>query len=211
MDDDAAFDRLCRRVYTGLRAGALDCTDTFDLAASVLASRPADEAATELARLSVEGTQAGRSRRADLAATLLEVVGFHPGFAEEPALLGRIEDALRLVNRDMAASGLRHGCRIHVRADQPGLNGNAYVESWDGHRGSGQGVFPDSGADPVSALVAVAEDAQDAVMHAIWSAWPECPVHRLGVHARDHDGTGVWWCAGAGGHAVAAIGEWPGR
>ena len=51
--------------------------------------------------------------------------------------------------------------------------------------------------------------AQDALMHALWVAWPVCPVHRLGVHARDHEEAAVWWCSGDGGHAVAAIGAWP--
>jgi hypothetical protein len=68
-----------------------------------------------------------------------------------------------------------------------------------------------SGADPVSALVAVADDAQDALMEALCAVWPVCPVHRLGVHAREYEQAAVWWCAGDSGHAVAAIGEWQGR
>jgi hypothetical protein len=63
----------------------------------------------------------------------------------------------------------------------------------------------------VSALVAVADDAQDALMEELWAVWPVCPVHRLGVHARHHDKAAVWWCAGDDGHPVAAIGEWPGE
>jgi hypothetical protein len=62
----------------------------------------------------------------------------------------------------------------------------------------------------VHVLLAVAEDAQDALMHALWAAWPVCPIHRLGVHARDHEDAAVWWRAGDGGHAVTAIGEWQG-
>jgi hypothetical protein len=48
-------------------------------------------------------------------------------------------------------------------------------------------------------------------MHALFTAWPAWPVHRLGAHARDHEEAAVWWCSGDGGHAVTAIGEWQGR
>ncbi|MEU8238418.1 hypothetical protein AB0C07_09245 [Actinoplanes missouriensis] len=202
MEDTADFDRLCRTVYRAARAGAVDCTDSFDLAASVLKFRPADPDATELASQSLDCAPANRLHRAELTLVLLAKADFAPGFADEPGWLVRLQEAMHLVNRDMAATGLPHGCRLRVRE-------NAYAETWDGHTGSGQGVFPSSGADPVSALVAVADDAQDAVMHALWSAWPECPAHRRGVHARRHDGAAVWWCTGEGGHGVARIGDWP--
>jgi len=208
VDDHAAFDRLCRTVYIAAQANAVNCTDAFDLAAAVLELRPTDQNASELALLSVDGAEAARPRMSELALMMLATVGFEPGFAEEPGWLVRIENAIRLVNQDTAASGLRHPCRLRVGPDEPGLNGNAYVQTADGHTGSGQGVFPACGADPVSALVAVADDAQDAVMHALWSVWPVCPAHRIGVHAREHGDVGVWWCAGGGGHVVAAIGEW---
>ncbi|MGK5683781.1 hypothetical protein [Actinoplanes sp. URMC 104] len=208
VDDCAAFDRLCKKVYAAARAGAVDCTDAFDLAASVLQNGTADRDAAELASLSLECTPASRTRMAELARALLVAVGFEPGFSEEPEWLVRLEEAMRLVNHDLAVTGLPHGCRLRVQDDEPGRTGNAYAEAWDGHTGTAQGVFPASGADPVSALVAVAEDAQDAVMHALWSAWPVCPTHGLGVHARVHEGVAVWWCAG---HVVAPIGRWPGR
>jgi hypothetical protein len=35
-----------------------------------------------------------------------------------------------------------------------------------------------------------------------------CPAHPLAAHARAHEGTAVWWCAGSGGHVVAPIGQW---
>lgn len=208
MDDDPAFDRLCRTVYIAARAGAANCTDAFDLAASVLELRPTDQAASELALLSVDCAEETGPRMAELALILLATVGFEPGFSEELEWLVRIEHAMRLVNQDAAASGLRDRCLLRIRPDEPGLNGNAYVQTADGHTGSGQGVFPASGADPVSALVAVAEDAQDAVVHALWSAWPVCPAHQIGVHAREYGDAGVWRCAGGGGHVVAAIGDW---
>jgi hypothetical protein len=133
----------------------------------------------------------------DLAASWLE---------ERP--LACLEDAMRLVNRDVAATGIRRPC--HLRVHDEGLNWstNAYVETWDGYTGIADGIHPADGADPVSALVAVAEDAQDALMHALFAAWPVCPVHRLGAHASYHEEAAVWWCSGDGGHAVTAIGQW---
>jgi len=136
---------------------------------------------------------------------------FCPGFQEEPGWLACLEDAMRLVNRDVAATGIRRPCQLRVHDDERNWSLNAYVETWDGYTGTGPGIYPASGADPVSALIAVAEDAQDALMHALSAAWPACPVHRLGAHARDHQEAAVWWCAGDGGHAVTAIGEWQGR
>ncbi|MEV4349705.1 hypothetical protein AB0J83_35045 [Actinoplanes sp. NPDC049596] len=200
MDDDAAFD-----LYLAARAGAVDCTDAFDLATAVLESAPADRDALELASLAVECAPSSRPRMAELAVAVLATAGFEPGFAEEPQWLARLEDAMRQVNRDLAESGLPRGCRLRLR------DGNAHAESWDGHTGTAQGIYPSSGAGQVSALTAVAEDVQDAVMHTIWSAWPVCPAHQLGTHARPHDEAAVWWCTGNGGHVVTPIGEWRDR
>jgi hypothetical protein len=211
VDDHAAFGRLAKTVYIAARAGAVDCTDAFDLATSKLEVSPLDPDAAELALLSLECAEASQPRIAEVALSLLAAAGFDPGFAEEPGWLVRLEDAMRLVNRDLAATGLHRRCRLRIRESEPGRSGNAYVEAWDGHTGIAQGVYPASGADPVSALIAVADDAQDAVMHALCAAWPVCPVHQFGVHAEGHDEAAVWWCAGDGGHAVAAIGEWQDR
>jgi hypothetical protein len=211
MDDYAAFDRLSRAVYIAARGGTVDCTAAFDLATSWLEEHPQDPDATELATLSVECAEASRPRMAEIALRLLATAGFRPGFSEEPGWLARLEDAMRLVNQDMAATGIRHPCHLRVYDDELTLSGNAYAETWDGWTAPAQGIYPVSGADPVQALVEVAEDAQDALMHALWSVWPVCPAHRLGVHARVHQKAAVWWCAGDGGHAVTAIGEWHGR
>jgi hypothetical protein len=81
-------------------------------------------------------------------------------------------------------------------------------EPWDGYCGTSGGIFPSSERDPVEALVAVADDAQDAVMHSIWGAWPVCRSHQLGVHPEARDNTAVWWCEGSGGHVAAPIGQW---
>jgi hypothetical protein len=209
VDDEAAFERLATTVYVAARTGEIDCGDAFDLAAAALRRNPLVPEATELASLSLECAGASRPRMAEVARRLLTAVDFSPGFSAEPEWLARLQEAMDLVNRDVAATGLPHRCRLRV--GEPWFGGNARVETWDGHTDSGSGIFPVSGADPVSALVAVADDTQDAVMHSLWATWPECPVHRLGVHARDHDRTAVWWCPVEGGHPVTAIGEWPAR
>jgi hypothetical protein len=213
VDDYTALGRLSRAVYIAARAGAVDCTAAFDLASSWLEERPHDQDATELATLSAECAETSQPRMAEIALSLLAAAGFSPGFNEEPGWLACLEDAMRLVNRDMAATGIRQACHLRVYDDERFTNnGNAGVETRDGWPSSdAQGIDPVCGADPVDALLAVAEDAQDALMHALWAAWPACPAHRLGLHARDHQDAAVWWCAGDGGHAVAAIGEWQGR
>jgi hypothetical protein len=125
------------------------------------------------------------------------------GFDLEPGLLGALERAMEIVNADMRSSGLPGVGRLVI----PEWTTNAVVESWTGVSGSGGGIFPASGSDPVSALVAVADDAQDAVMETLWEVWPVCPAHQIGAHAQPDDGHAVWWCSGGGGHAFAPIGQ----
>ncbi len=201
MESPSDFERLARIVYLGARNGTVDREAAFDLACLVLDEEPRDEAAAELARLSTEGSDDAR-----LAAVALRLSAerFDPGFDEEPGWLTALEEAMSLVNADMRATGLPGAGRLVV----PEWSPNAFAESWDGEMGTSGGVFPASGSDPVSALVAVTDDAQDAVMHSVWGTWPVCPAHGLGVHAEARDGAAVWWCAGGGGHVAAGIGQW---
>lgn len=127
VDNYAAFDRLCRTVYLAAREGAVDCTAAFDLAAAKLEVYPLDADATELAWLSLECAEASQRRMAEVALRLLATMGWDPGFREEPGWLASLDEAMRLVNRDVAATGIRHPCRLRVRHDQAG--GNAYVET----------------------------------------------------------------------------------
>jgi hypothetical protein len=212
VDDYTGFDRLSSGVYVAARAGTVDCTDAFDLATAWLGEHPQDPDATELATLSIECSAANQPRMAEVALRLLATASFYPGFKEEPGWLACLEDAMRVVNRDVAATGIARPCQLRVH-DDDGFNWsvNAYVKTWDGYTGTAQGIYPASGADLVSAVVYVAEDAQDALMHAIFAAWPVCPVHRLGVHATEHEEAAVWWCSGDGGHSVTAIGAWQDR
>jgi hypothetical protein len=211
MDDHADFLRLARMVYIAARAGRVDCTEAFDLATAKLDVSPLDADARELAQLSVECEQVSQSRMAEVALGLLAKTGFQPGFTEEPEWLASLEEAMRLVNQDVAATRIGRPCRLRVNDDEPCFSGTAYVVAWDGYTGDTAGLDPRSGSDPVWALIAVADDAQSALMSALGGVWPTCPVHELGVHARDHEAGAAWWCAGAGGHVVAAIGEWPVR
>ena len=211
VDDYAALELLARTVYFAARQGMVDCTAAFDLATAKLEVSPLDADATELALLSIECAEESQPRMAEVALSLLAKVGIGPGFTEEPGWLTCLEDAMRQVNRDAGATGTSRPCRLRVNDDELTGDGNAYVETWDRYTGTSGGIYPASGADPVSALVAVADDAQDALMEALWAVWPVCPVHRLGVHAREYEQAAVWWCVSDGGHAVAGIGEWQGH
>src|ERR1700722_14424650 len=114
MDDYAALDRLSSAVYMAARAGAVDCAVAFDLAASWLEECPQDPDAAELAALSLECRQASQPRMAEVALRLLATADFCPGFKEEPGWLACLEDAMRVVNRDVAATGIRGPCRLRV-------------------------------------------------------------------------------------------------
>ncbi|AJT69711.1 hypothetical protein T261_8115 [Streptomyces lydicus] len=60
----------------------------------------------------------------------------------------------------------------------------------------GNVLDPESADDPVLALMAVADAAQETVTECVWQAWPLCDEHGLGMHPREADGHPSWWCAG---------------
>jgi hypothetical protein len=200
IDDD--LDRLCRNLYRSLRDGAVDREAAFDLSAEILADDASDEKAAETAALAL-ADGADPALLAASARELLAALLFQPGFDDEPGWLAALEEALEMVKADLRASGLPDAVRLYTWDGSP----NAGVDAWAANS-SGVGISPEAGKDPVTALVMVADEAQDAIMHSVWGAWPACPEHGLGVHAREHDGAAVWWCA-TGGHAVARIGQWP--
>ena len=200
--DGPESEELARTVYLGARDGVVDTEAAFDLAAHILEWHPLDTDAAELAELSVAGADQAR-----LIEAARRVLGnyFDPGFDEEPGWLAALQDAMRIVNQDVAATGLPAACRLEVPAWS---QGNAYVLTWDNYTDCDQGIFPGSGSDAVGALMDVADDAQGAIMESTMQAWPVCPRHQLGTHAEEHDGAAVWWCKGNGGHVAAAIGHW---
>ena len=195
-DFDADFDALCRRLYLQVKDGPVDREAAFDLACQVLSFQPLAADATELARLCLEdGNESGLTA----AARTLLSEHFQPGFAEEPGWLSALEEALKVVNRDMRACGLRGTGHFLILDPR-----HAWVQVWDHHNSHGFGCHPTAGRDPVTALATVADDAQDAVMHAIGGAWPVCDAHSLGTHAEERDGAAVWRRSGGGGHVAAA-------
>ncbi|MFI5068069.1 MAG: hypothetical protein ACHP9Z_29380 [Streptosporangiales bacterium] len=202
----AEFSRLACEVYKGLRDGTVDPEVTFDLACHLIEWAPYSEPAQRLAEQSMAGDDPGRL--ADLARQVLDSLGFEPDFEAEPRLLGQAEQALEAVRSDLRADGLDGPDRLVV------ADGGYPRYLWADFRGTfahGSGVTPADARDPVRALVAVAADMQDAVMHAMTAVWPVCPAHGLGGHARELERQAVWWCnGGPGGHVIATIGQWPG-
>jgi hypothetical protein len=55
------------------------------------------------------------------------------------------------------------------------------------------------------ALAETADYLQKHVAEDIWSPWPVCPIHDVGVHAEVRDHAAVWWCR-FGTHLVAPVG-----
>ncbi|MHC3469755.1 hypothetical protein ACYF6T_13660 [Streptomyces sp. 7R007] len=121
------------------------------------------------------------------------------------------EEALALVNRDVAATLPDHG-PLRLLA-LPGWEEedeveHVYVALPNGHWW-GNNVWGSGAAD--TALAAVAEAAQDTLTECLWRAWPVCEEHGLGMHLDHRDDTVVWVCAGSGtggdpGHVRAAVG-----
>ena len=196
---------LASQVYQALRDGAVDPEVTFDLACQLIEWGPWNEAAHRLAEQSMAGGDPGRL--ADVARQALDSIGFEPDFEAESRLVALAEEALQVVQADLSAAGFDDPARLVV------AEGGYPRHLWAEFRGKfchGSGVAPADTRDPVHALVAVADNVQDAVMHALTAAWPTCPVHGLGGHPREHERRAVWWCQGGpGGHVIAAIGQWP--
>ena len=198
------FDRLARLVYVGARDGTLDPEAAFDLACFLMDGGPPSDAVRQLAEQSVAGTDP--AMLADLAGQVLEEVRFEPDFEVEPRLLEVFRRALEAVRADMRATGLGDPDRVNLRLDDSYMRHNfAHLH---GYFRFTRGIAPGEGPERVTALVAVADDVQDAVMGVFTMAWPVCPAHHFGGHPREHDGRAVWWCKGGGGHVIALIGHW---
>jgi hypothetical protein len=202
------FDQLASRVYAGLRDGALDAEATFDLACFLMDWGPFSPAVHELAEQSVAGTDP--ARLADLAGRVLDESQFEPGFDAEPRLLAELEQALEAVRADMQATSMAGP--VHVTfVEAPGSYLRNTFANFRGSFSYTGGIAPRNGRDRVSALLAVADDVQDAIMGSLMTVWPVCPEHSLGGHPRESDTQAVWWCNGGGsGHVIAPIGHWAG-
>jgi hypothetical protein len=207
LEDGAReFDRLASQVYAGIRDGALEPEATFDLACFLMDWGTPSPAVHLLAEQSVAGTEP--ARLAGLAGQVLEESEFEPGFDAEPRLLAELEQALEAVKADMQATGLAGPVRLAFV--EYSYRRHAFAE-FRGSFSYTSGIAPGSSEDRVSALVAVADDVQDAIMGSLMTVWPVCPDHGLGGHPRETSNQAVWWCSGGtSGHIIAVIGDWSG-
>jgi hypothetical protein len=194
--DDRWLDEIARTVHLGVLNGAVDPEAAFDLATCILEVSPLDPSAAQLAELSAAGCD--QPTLIEAAMLVLDSCGF-------TGWLDTLQEAMRIVNRDVAATGLPGPCRLEA---PPWSRDDLYVLTWDDCTDCDQGISPGCGSDALAALTAVADDAQGAIMESSWQAWPVCPQHALGTHAEVHDGAAVWWCKADGGHVAAAIGDW---
>jgi hypothetical protein len=119
--------------------------------------------------------------------------------------IARLQEAVTLVARDLDISVRNeHGFGI-VRERNSGL---LYIGLEDGRYWSGG--TPLSANTDADAVYAVATGFQDCVMEVLGTLWPECPLHKYGLHVRTHADEVVWSCEGAERHIVAAVGSLPG-
>ncbi|WP_405920372.1 hypothetical protein [Streptomyces longwoodensis] len=107
------------------------------------------------------------------------------------------DEALALVNGDLAAT-LPERAPLRLVAlpgweEDEDPHEHVHVALPDGTWWGNH--LPDGAdADPVSALFAVADAAQDTVSERLWQAWPVCTEHTFGMHLREEDERPVWWC-----------------
>jgi hypothetical protein len=216
MNGEPARVRGLDLLYVAIRTGAaIDPQAAFDIATEYLGYLPPHteahqvaEAARELAEASLADDE---PRLAVAASAFLEAFRYEPGFEVAPDRFARLERVLDAVRADLRASGLTGEVRL---IPPRWSHGNVLVQTWAGDTGWTAGVFPSEAADHLSALVAVAEQASQAVMESLdyqltGRVWPACPEHGLCASPQARDGTGVWWCDGDGGHVSADIGHWP--
>lgn len=152
-----AVDELGVRIHTALRDGGLDAEPLVDLACLMKewgASSPVTRELLE--RLATELTAADLAR---LGEALLDEIGFGPTFALEPDLLVPLEEALKVVERDVRAAGITGTLRMIV--PDWDVMGMAWVESEGICRGNG--IRPGTGP-----LRAVADATQEVVMEVLW-------------------------------------------
>ncbi|MEV1170890.1 hypothetical protein [Nonomuraea sp. NPDC049784] len=197
---------LSGRLHTVLRDGGLAAEPVLELACLLEewgVSTPATRELLErpVARL----TPADLTR---LGESLLRDTGFEPTFALEPRMWDVLEQALKVVERDVRAAGITGTLRL-VTQDWDD-NGHAWVEFqggyWSNH---GTSIPPSAGSDVQGALACVADATQEVIMELIWKVWPVCTRHDRGLRPGLDRGIAVWRCTGDGTHTVAPIGELP--
>ncbi|SNT37530.1 hypothetical protein SAMN05216276_103782 [Streptosporangium subroseum] len=201
-----AFDQAARQVYLAHRDGEARVGPLVELAFAVYEGGGRGRATRELLeRPSAELTSADLVR---LGGSLLAEAGFEPGFDLEPTWWTTLEQALAVVERDVRTAGVTGDLRL-VIPDWDTEFGQAWVEFRGGCHG--QGIRPSFGSRFEGALEIVADAVQEVVMETIWTAWPVCPEHRLGMHVDCARGHAIWVCRASRSHTVALVGELPAR
>ncbi|MEW9554035.1 hypothetical protein [Nonomuraea sp. NPDC050783] len=190
-------------IHTALRDGGLDAEPVLRLAC-LLEEQGVSTATTRelLERPTAELTAADLTR---LGSGLLRDTGPGPGFVFEPGPWTLLEQALKIVERDVRAAGITGTLRL-TTDDQDG-SGHARVEFQGGYQGNG--IPPHAASHPQEALACVADATQEVIMELTWSVWPTCPTHDRGLHAELEHGRAVWRCTPGDPHTVAPIGEMP--
>ncbi|MEU6144005.1 hypothetical protein ABZ848_27090 [Streptomyces sp. NPDC047081] len=131
----------------------------------------------------------------------------------EPGEYPALDEALALVNRDVAATlpeerPLRLMAMPPWEDDEPE---HVYVTRANGEWWGNPIWQAEDGSWGRDPLGAVAEAAQDTVSERLWQAWPVCTLHNLGMHlSSTDDGRPAWLCAGKAPdaeHVRAAVGE----
>ncbi|WP_435197503.1 hypothetical protein [Streptomyces sioyaensis] len=127
------------------------------------------------------------------------------------------DEALALVNRDLAVTLPDQGRLqlLGLPSYDEGVAEYVCVALANGEW-HGNVLDPDSADDPVLALAALTDAAQETVAECLWQAWPLCGEHDRGMHPREANGKLSWWCAGANtpgepAHIRAAVGGLGGR
>lgn len=122
------------------------------------------------------------------------------------------DEALALVNRDLAVTlpdqGLLQLLGLPSYDEEVAEYVCVALANGEWH---GNVVDPESANNPVLALAAITDAAQETVTECCSQAWPVCDEHNLGMHPREADGQLSWWCAGGkvrgeSAHIRAAVG-----
>jgi hypothetical protein len=210
MGGNSAAERRFDALYMAIRDGApVDRQAASDTAMSEPEDSPLHDVARELAEASVAADDDDELRLALAVAAFLYARAYEPGF--EP-WFARLERALEAVRADLRATGLTGEVRLVRRRWTPCVG----VETWKGDQGWTGGIYSADAADDLCALVAVAEQASQAIMESLdyqttGARWPACPAHGRLTSPTARHGTAAWWCDGDDGHAAAEIGHWAAR
>ncbi|MFE7584077.1 hypothetical protein ACFU5Y_21265 [Streptomyces gardneri] len=119
-------------------------------------------------------------------------------------------EALALVNRDLAAT-LPDQEPLRLRRLPSWDEGEDVYVTLPNGEWQGNCLDPSTSDDPVSAVAAVADAAQETVVELLWQAWPVCGEHGVGMHPYTEDEQVGWWCSGGRtprepAHVPAAVG-----